>query len=160
VLAKYKKDYDALSRMANTQNEQYQEIQKQYEILARQHSQLETDAIKIISSGMAISEKSQESSQPDNDNTSIKTQPSARKSQSVEKCKTSIEINFFLIEKYINNLNYTSLIFIIRELLFLFVCTLSTSIVTKFKNIGECLICFDQFKLIFTYNYLYLPEPD
>uniref|UniRef100_A0A1I8BIR8 FCH domain-containing protein n=1 Tax=Meloidogyne hapla TaxID=6305 RepID=A0A1I8BIR8_MELHA len=47
LLAKYKKECESLCRLAHSQNEKHQELQKQYEILARQHSQLEGEALRL-----------------------------------------------------------------------------------------------------------------
>jgi hypothetical protein len=51
LLTKYKREYESLSRIVNAQNEKHNELQKQYEILARQHSQLEGEALKISARG-------------------------------------------------------------------------------------------------------------
>ncbi|CAK5084776.1 unnamed protein product [Meloidogyne enterolobii] len=47
LLTKYKKECESLCRLAHSQNEKHQELQRQYEILARQHQQLEGEALRL-----------------------------------------------------------------------------------------------------------------
>uniref|UniRef100_A0A915N9Z3 Oxysterol-binding protein n=1 Tax=Meloidogyne javanica TaxID=6303 RepID=A0A915N9Z3_MELJA len=47
LLSKYKKECESLCRLAHSQNEKHQELQRQYEILARQHQQLEGEALRL-----------------------------------------------------------------------------------------------------------------
>ncbi|KAF7636048.1 Oxysterol-binding protein [Meloidogyne graminicola] len=47
LLIKYKKEYSSICRLVNSQNEKLLELQRQYEILARQHSQLEGEALRL-----------------------------------------------------------------------------------------------------------------
>lgn len=60
LLSKYKIEYEALLRLANLQNEKYKELQRQYKILARQHSQLERDAYNKIIGRVTILDQSHE----------------------------------------------------------------------------------------------------
>jgi hypothetical protein len=50
MMAKFKREYQLLSRLAHLQNEKFAQLQKQYEILAKQHSELERDAFKSFKS--------------------------------------------------------------------------------------------------------------
>uniref|UniRef100_A0A914HRP5 Oxysterol-binding protein n=1 Tax=Globodera rostochiensis TaxID=31243 RepID=A0A914HRP5_GLORO len=56
LVSNYKEDYGTLLRLANSQHEKYLELQRQYKILARQHSKLERDAYRRITDGTISAE--------------------------------------------------------------------------------------------------------
>ncbi|KAL3077249.1 hypothetical protein niasHS_013238 [Heterodera schachtii] len=56
LVLNYKNDYGTLLRLANYQNEKYLELQRQYKILATQHSKLERDTYKRITEGTLSTE--------------------------------------------------------------------------------------------------------